>query len=278
MNTSDHEEPPWEVHKTFMEHLLELRSRILVCLATVALATVGAWVFWRQIGALIMRPIHDYNASVTEAARVEIITIGPMEAFLVILRLGLWSGLVLALPVIVWEAWKFVSPGLYRRERRAVMPVLSMGTLFFAAGAYFAYRLILPIGLRYLVPFASEIGARPKMGLNLYWQFFLMIHLAFGMAFETPLVILALAHLGVLTAIDLLRQWRYAVVGAFVLGAVLTPPDVLTQFLMAGSLIGLYLLSILLVALTGRWREEPDREPEAAAGGCSDRGEGAGAP
>lgn len=260
MNRTQPEEPPWEVHKTFLEHLLELRSRILVCLGAMAVATLAAWIFWKRIGAIIVAPLHAYNASVGEEAKVELITVGPMEAFLVVLKLGVWTGLVLSLPVIVWEVWRFVSPGLYRHERRALIPVMVLGTFFFAGGAYFAYRLILPIGLRYLIPFASEMGARPKLGLNLYWQFFVMIHLAFGIAFEAPLVILALAHLGVVTIRDLARQWRYAIVGAFVVGAVLTPPDVLTQVLMAGSLIGLYFLSMLLIVLTGAWRKAAPEE------------------
>ena len=267
---------PWEVRKTFMEHLLELRSRILVSLFFVLAATIASWVFWKELGAIITKPVHDYNAVAPEPARVELITTGPFEAFTAVLHLGLWAGLALAFPVVAWQTWRFVAPGLYRSERLALVPILTMGTVFFAGGVWFAYSFVVPIGMAYLLSFAPDLGVRSKLALGEYMHFFVMVLVAFGITFETPLVILALGRLGLVTARGLVRAWRYVTVGAFVIGAILTPPDVLTQFLMAGSLLVLYILSIVLVWVFGRRRlvEEPGKSaapqepgPGPAAGG-----------
>ncbi len=213
---------------------------------------IAAWVFYRPAGRVMRRPLDDYNASVAEGLKIEIITLRPTEAFVLVLRLGFWGGLVLAFPVIVWQVWRFVSPGLYKREKMAILPIFTVGIFFFAGGCYFAYRFIFPLSLAYLYHFPPQFGALSMVTLDNYFQFFLMIHVAFGISFETPLVILALARVGLVTARGLARRWRHMVVGAFVVGALLTPPDWVTQVLMAGSLIVLYCLSILLAAIFGR--------------------------
>ncbi|MHC4253661.1 MAG: twin-arginine translocase subunit TatC, partial [Planctomycetota bacterium] len=125
---------------------------------------------------------------------------------------------------------------------------------FFGGGAYFAYRYVVPVALEFLFPFARKLGAVMRPTLREYLRFFLMIHVAFGVVFETPLVILALARMGLVTARGLLRRWQIVIVAAFVLGALLTPPDVMTQSMMAGSIIALYALSLILAQIFGRKR------------------------
>jgi sec-independent protein translocase protein TatC len=251
--------------KTFMEHLLELRARLFVCLFVVLACTIAAWVFWGQIGAIIVRPVEEHNKSLPVEEHVELIITAPMEAFSAVLRIGLWTGLVLALPIILWEIWRFVSPGLFRRERFALIPMLLMGPFLFAAGVWFAYEFIFPIGMRYLLSFAPELGVLSKLSLSNYMRFFVMIHVAFGLAFETPLLILALARLGFVTPGGLVRSSRYVIVGAFVLGAVLTPPDVVTQVMMAGVLIVLYFGSIVIAWAFGTKRGAPDDEADESS-------------
>jgi sec-independent protein translocase protein TatC len=246
-----------------MGHLLELRWRIFVSLFFIVVSTGASWVFWRELSVVITTPVKEYNESAPEEARVELITTAPMEAFVAVLHLGLWGGLVLAFPLIGWQTWRFVGPGLYRREKLALLPVLTLGTGCFAGGAYFAYRLVLPIALQYLLSFGPEMGVEQKLALREYMSFFLMLHVSFGLAFETPLVILALARLGVVTARGLVRALRYVIVAAFVIGAVLTPPDALTQAMLAGSLVALYVLSIFLAAVFGR-KPPADDEPGGA--------------
>lgn len=246
---------PGEVRKTFMGHLLELRGRIFACIFVCLLMTGASWFFYDRISQFLMKPLKDYNATVGPEEKVEVFTIRPTEAFITVLRIGVLGGILLAFPFIVQQTWAFVSPGLYPQERRAILPIFAIGAFFFAGGVYFSYRLVLPFAIRYLYSFAPRMGASPKVALDLYVRFVLMIFLAFGISFETPLVILALARVGLVTAGWLLRRWRYIFVGAFVVGAFLTPPDVVTQLMMAGSLIVLYFLSVIFAAVAYRKRK-----------------------
>jgi sec-independent protein translocase protein TatC len=255
--------------KTFMEHLLELRARIFVCLFFILAATVASWVFWKQLAIVIRMPVDIYNATLPPDRKVELIITAPMEAFNAVLQLGLWAGLVLSSPVILWEVWKFVAPGLYRREKFALLPILMLGPFLFAAGAYFAFRYVIPVAMQYLLSFAPEIDVLAMLTLSHYMRFFVMIHIAFGLSFETPLMILALARFGLVTPRGLLRAWRYVIVGAIVLGAILTPPDVITQLMMAGVLLVLYGVSIVLAAVFGR-RSSPPVADDAGDGDDTD--------
>ncbi len=253
--------PPGEVEKPFMAHLMELRARIMICLLVLVLSMVGALVFYKQVSRVLMQPLYDYNATVGEAEKVEVFTMRPTEGFVAVLKLGLWGGLILAFPMIAWQVWRFVSPGLYRREKLAILPILTFGAFCFAGGVCFAYRFVLPPALSYLMSWAPELGVKASVTLDYYLQFMVMVHVAFGIAFETPLVILALARLGLVTSGWLVRKWQYMIVAAFVLGAFLTPPDVVTQLMMAGSLVGLYMLSVVLAFVFGkRSRFEDDGE------------------
>jgi len=253
---------PGEVSKTFLGHLMELRARIILCVLAVVLAMIAALVFHQELSSIIQRPVEDYNATVVdEESKVRFLTTRVQEAFIFILKIGLWGGLLLASPIMAWQVWSFVSPGLYVREKRAVLPIFTVGLFFFAGGAYYAYRFVMPLALAYLLPFAGKLGAEARLTLSEYFRFFLMVHVAFGLAFETPLVVLGLARAGLVTARGLLVAWRYIVVGAFVLGAVLTPPDYVTQILMAGCLLALYAISVLLAWVFGTGGERaPDSE------------------
>jgi sec-independent protein translocase protein TatC len=250
-----------EVQKTVIEHLMELRARIIACLVLLVVTCAAAWFFYEEIMEIVRGPLEDYNAGLDGAVGVKLQAINITEPFVFILKLGMWGGLILASPFILLQIWAFVSPGLYRREKRALIPVFTLGVFFFAGGAYFCYRLVIPLAIAYLVPFGLKLGASVEPTLSSYLSFFVMLHVAFGLVFETPLVILALAMAGVVTARGLLRQWRYVCVGAFVLGAVLTPPDVITQVMMAGTLIVLYFGSIVLAWVFGRKRTEEKEAP-----------------
>ncbi len=243
---------------SFTGHLVELRMRVILCLVGVLATMIVALVFYRQLSQVLMAPVEDYNLDVDEPLRLRILMVRPTDAFSVVLKMGFWGGLVLAFPIIIWHVWRFVSPGLHRRERRAVLPIFALGMFFFAGGCWFANEFVFPLALKYLLSFAPEMGADTTVSLAEYVHFFLMLHMAFGIAFETPLVVLALALVGLVTARGLVRRWRYVIVGTFVVGAVLTPPDAMTQLLMAGSLIVLYLLSIVLAWMFGRRTAEPE--------------------
>jgi sec-independent protein translocase protein TatC len=237
---------------SFMDHLMELRSRLVVCLVALVVTSAAAWAFHEELFGLVRGPLDHYNASAPPEARVRFIGKELAEPFVFVMWLGIWGGLLLASPVIAWEAWRFVSPGLYRRERRVVLAAFVMGAFFFAGGAAFAYRFVMPAAVGFLAPYGAKLGAEMMLTLSGYLGFFVTLHAAFGLAFETPLVVLVLALFGVVTARGLLRRWKYAVAGAFILGAVLTPPDVASQVMMAGCLVALYLLSVVLALAFGR--------------------------
>jgi sec-independent protein translocase protein TatC len=253
---------PGEVRKTVLEHLMELRARIIACLVLLAVTCAVAWFFYEEIMAVVRGPLEDYNAGLDGAVGVKLQAIKITEPFVFILKLGMWGGLILASPFILSQIWAFVSPGLYSREKRAMIPIFTVGIFFFAGGAYFCYRFVIPLAIAYLVPFGVRLGASVEPTLSSYLSFFVMLHVAFGLVFETPLVILALAVAGIVTARGLLRQWRYVCVGAFVLGAVLTPPDVITQVMMAATIIVLYFGSVILAWVFGRKRKDSEESKD----------------
>ncbi len=255
------EDRPGEVRKTVMEHLMELRARVIGCLVLMVLACATAWYFYPDLMRIVRQPLEDYNATLPDdSPHVELQALKLTEPFVFILKLGLWGGLILASPLILYQIWAFVSPGLYKREKRAMIPIFTVGIFFFSGGAYFCYRFVIPLAIAYLVPFGLKLGAAVNPTLSNYLGFFVMMHVAFGAVFETPLVILALAVAGIVTARELVRVWRYVCVGAFVIGAVLTPPDVITQAMMAGTLIVLYFFSIILAWIFGRKRTEEEND------------------
>lgn len=249
--------PPGEVERPFLEHLMELRSRILICLIGVVLCMIAAWTFYDYLVAIIKQPLLDYNATVPVEMQARLLATRMSEPFVFVLSLGLWAGLLISSPLLIWQIWRFVSPGLYRREKLAILPIFTIGVFFFAGGVYFAYTYTLPAAIRFLVPYAARLGADMRPTLGEYLRFVVMILASFGIAFETPLVVLALARLGLVTAAGLARKWQYMIVTAFVLGAFLTPPDVVTQLMMAGCLVVLYILSIFLALIFGK-RKPPD--------------------
>ena len=243
---------------TAVRRLLGRRARIIACLVLLVITCAAAWFFYEEIMAIIRGPLEDYNAGLDGAVGVKLQAIKITEPFVFILKLGMWGGLILASPFILSQIWAFVSPGLYSREKRALIPVFTVGVFFFAGGAYFCYRLVIPLAIAYLVRFGAKLGASVEPTLSSFLSFFVMLHVAFGLVFETPLVILALAMAGVVTARGLIRQWRYVCVGAFVIGAVLTPPDVITQAMMAGTIIVLYFVSVVLAWIFGRKRRDDE--------------------
>jgi sec-independent protein translocase protein TatC len=180
-------------------------------------------------------------------------------AFFVALKVSFFAGILLAMPVVLWQLWLFIAPGLYEHEKKMVLPFVVGGSVMFLVGVLFAYYIVTPFGFQFLITFGSFLYT-PLINIEDYVGFFTKIMLGFGIAFELPVVAYFLALLGLITDRTLKDFFKYAVVIIFLLAALLTPPDVLTQLLMAGPLILLYGLSILIV----RWvnPEKPDDEEE----------------
>lgn len=228
------------------EHLEELRKRLIRCFIAVGIGFCVAYGFKEKLFAILIRPL----VSVMDDKSSMIFT-GLPEAFFTYLKVSLLAGIILALPVIFYEFWMFVAPGLYRKERKVVLPVVLISLFFFTAGAMFGYFLVFPFGFKFFLGFANDrIQALPSM--REYLAFSSKLLLAFGLAFELPLVVTLFARFGFVSLDFLKKNRKYAVLLFFTASAILTPPDVVTQVLLAVPLMLLYELSILGARLFGR--------------------------
>jgi len=228
-------------------HLAELRTRIVVSLVSTAIATAAAWWQYPLLFRLVKRPLEA--AAMRLPVEPVLQAWAPLEPFMFVLKLGIVSGLVLASPVLLFETWMFLRLGLTAREKRVLAPIFALGLLFFIAGAAAAYFWVAPTALYYLASFAAKSGILYNLRLSEYTSFLINLLLAFGIAFELPLVMLGLSASGILAPTAFMRPIRYVIAGAFVIGALLTPPDVVTQIIMAVMLIALYFLGILFARI-----------------------------
>ena len=243
-----------------LSHLNELRSRIIKSLLFVAVGFGVAFNFADQILAFLIMPLK----AVLPPGQKLIFT-GLPDGFLVTLKIGLWGGVFLSAPLWLYQLWAFVAPGLYRSERKKVSGLTVSGTLLLFAGAAFGYVLVLPLAFKFFVGFSSDLlMALPD--LKSYFSLAMSLLLAFGLVFQLPLVILFLAGLGLVSSSLLIKGRKYAILLIFIIAAVLTPPDVLSQILMAIPMLGLYELSIKLVARNERKKAAEEAAQEAGIG------------
>lgn len=221
-------------------HIAELRKRLGISVACVFIMFGICFTFWQPLLDWMIAPL---NAVLPKDS--SIIFTQVQEPFFTAMKVAFFAGLILSLPVIFWQFWIFVAPGLYEHEKKFVVPFVFFATLMFLLGAGFCYYVVIPLGFEFLINFGGELfTALPKIGE--YVGFFTKLLIAFGIAFELPVVTFFLAKLGLVTDKTLKDSFRYAIVAIFILAAVLTPPDVITQFLMATPLIILYGISILI--------------------------------
>ncbi len=179
--------------------------------------------------------------------------------FMVALKVSLYAAIFLALPIILWQAWLFVAPGLYDNEKKMALPFLIGVTVMFAIGVLFAYYVVTPFGFQFLITFGAFLYT-PLINIEDYIGFFAKILFGFGLAFELPMVVYFLASIKLITEKTLLDFFKYAIVAIFIIAALLTPPDVITQMLMAAPLILLYGVSILVAKIINPYKEEEDEE------------------
>lgn len=240
------ETPPEEIRQPITEHLVELRNRLVRSLIAVGAGTAVCYNFAGEIYRQLIRPVTDALPADSVLVFTEL-----TEAFLTYFKLALWGGFVLSSPVIFYQAWRFVSPGLYRKERRLVAVFAFWSTLGMAAGMCFAYFVAVPAIMTFFLSFGrSVVVPLPSMKDSL--SLVLRLLLIFGVMFELPLVLYLAGRGGILSA-AFLRRWRKgAVLGALLLAAVLTPPDAVSQILVSVPLYALFEAGILLCALGER--------------------------
>ena len=230
-----------------VEHLEDLRRTLFFMLAVAALAAVGGW---------FVAPAALDAVVGTRVDRVYFSS--PSEGFMIRMKVSLMLGLMVALPILLARLWGFVAPGLFRHERRTVVPVLISGSVLFYGGVAFAFVGVVPRVVDFFLSFAGDRLA-PLLNVTEYFMFVSKFCLAFGLAFQLPLVIVLLSALGIVTPERLWSQWRYGILVIFVVAAWLTPPDVVSQVMMGAPLVLLYLLSLVAAFIVARRRRRRAR-------------------
>ncbi|MBX3025503.1 twin-arginine translocase subunit TatC [bacterium] len=229
-----------DVQMPLTAHLEELRWRLIKALLAITVAFIAVYNFSDLLFEVLTRPLiglHDGS--------VQLIGTGVTEAFFTKLKVSAIAALFVASPVIFYQLWMFVAPGLYDAEKKYARPFVFFATVFFALGAAFCYVVVFPVGYRFFLAEYATIGVSPSIRISEYLSFTARMLLAFGVTFELPVVTFFLARLGMVTHRSMLRYFRYAVLVIVIVAAVLTPgPDVASQMLMAGPLLVLYVLSI----------------------------------
>jgi sec-independent protein translocase protein TatC len=236
---------------SFLEHLDELRRRLLVSIAAIFVGFLIGLVFIDRIFGFIMRPL---QAVLPDGGKL--IYTEPAEAFLLYMKVAALVGLFLAAPVVLWQVWLFVAPGLYAHEKRFAIPFVVFSTVFFAGGALFSHYLVFPWAWRFFAQFTTDyMQFTPKIAPT--FSLYVRMMLAMGVVFELPTIVFFLARVGLVTPRFLIRNTKYAILIIFVVAAVMTPgPDVVSQALMAAPMIVLYGLSIVIAWMFQRRRPE----------------------
>ena len=230
---------------SFLDHLEELRWRLIKSAVAVAVFAVPCAVYWQKILDFVM--IYPLR---TTSPQPKLIYTNPSESVILSVKIAIAGGVIAASPVIFYQLWQFISPGLYRNEKRVILPAVIASTVFFIGGISFSYYTF-PRLLKFLTSYAgSQLDAMFKVGE--YFGFLLKISISFGVVFELPVISFVLARMGILTAGFMLKQFRYALVAIFLVAAILTPPDVVSQLMLAGPMLLLYGTSIIVAALAAR--------------------------
>lgn len=243
------EVPPEEKRMELLDHLEELRRRLITCIVATFLCAIIGYFLSQFILNALSKPVG------------ELVFLAPPEAFITRLKISLIIGVFLAIPIIFYQFWQFVAPGLLKRERKYVFLTVLSSTIFFLGGAVFAYFVVLPLAIGFFLSFQTE-SLKAMFSIERYVGFVAKLLLAFGIAFQLPVVSFFLTKMGIVSPDFLRKRWRVAFVLVFIASAVFTPPDVFTQLLMAVPLLLLFGISILVSALAARGRPASEEAEE----------------
>ena len=238
----------------FLEHLEELRWRLLKSVLAVIVMSGAAFYFSDQLVYLIKKPL---------GGEIKLYNIAVTGAFYAYLKIAIVAGVMGALPVIFYQMWSFISPGLYKREKLAILPLVAISTLLFVIGAGFCYIMVLPLAFEFLIGFGGDLIVN-TITIGSYISFVGLLMITFGFGFQMPILAYFLGKMGIIKARMLAKGRRYALVTMLVAGAIITPPDVFTQVLLAVPLYLLYEISIIVVRVVQRKKKEAALADEAA--------------
>jgi sec-independent protein translocase protein TatC len=245
---------------TFLEHLEELRVRLVHSLIALVVGFAVCWSFHKQIFHFLTEPLRSAHPG------VKFIYTSPSEALLLYMKMAFFVGIFVAAPYVLYQVWIFISPGLYSHEKTYAIPFVAAGSFFFFAGAAFGHFWLFPLTFRFLGEFAGgDMQFMPKV--DEYYSFYSWFLLGLGLVFQLPVVIFILSRIGLVTPGFLIRKFKYAVLASFVIAAIITPtPDIVPQCLLALPMLGLYLLGVGVAALFGRPRKKEEDEPAVREG------------
>ncbi|MGN1071594.1 MAG: twin-arginine translocase subunit TatC [Bradymonadia bacterium] len=234
----------------FMAHFIELRARLFRIILAILIGTLACFSFAPMLYGFLAAPIFD---ALPEESR-ELVFLNPVEPFFVYLKISILSGFILTSPYVFFQIWRFIAPGLYAREKRLLVPLVASSTVVFLVGAIFCYLLILPLGLKTLIDagITHEFAATAQISMASYYDLVVRLIVAFGIVFEMPIFSWFMTKLGVISSKCLVKHWRMAVVIIFIVAAILTPPDVITQLALGLPMCLLYGVSILLSRLAAK--------------------------
>jgi len=225
----------------FLEHLEELRKRIVYSIIAIVLGFLACWRYAGNIYAIIQRPIMD--ALHRNGLSAKLVYVNPIEPFNLYLKVAGMAGLFVASPFVLYQIWCFISPGLYRNEKRYVMPFMASTIALFLSGGYFGYKVVLPQALVFLIGYGKDF--QPMITLTEYSSLFLTIIVGLGVIFEMPILVFFLALMGIVSAGWMWRNIRYSILFIFVIAAIITPTtDILNMCIFAAPMVFLYLGSI----------------------------------
>ncbi len=241
----------------FLDHLEELRLRILKTLAAILVFAIAGFFFSDQLFEFLQYPLKK------GAPDIELHFFGITEAFMTRIKLAFLAGLFVAMPVALYQIWQFVVPGLLESEVKVAVPLVAVSSVFFLTGAGFCFFVVARYGLRFLIMVNQPPNTTPVIGLGSYFSYVMWLMIAFGAVFQLPVVTFFLGRIGIVNSRLLAKGRSYAVVGILVLSSLITPPDIFTQVVLSVPLYFLYELSIFVVKLTGKREEGEETDDEA---------------
>lgn len=246
MNKSDESNKPNDFEtsqmkeQSLVEHLSELRTRVIHGVFWVLLATIGCWGFSEILFDIIRRPISPFLEN------EGLVFVAPMDKFVAHIKVSLLAGVIISCPFWLYQIWKFVAPGLYKNERKYTLGFLFFSSLLFLLGTNFVYWIVYPLAFEFLLNFGGSIDT-PMITISEYLSFFITTTFLFGLAFELPLILTLLGIMGIVDKAFLIRHRRYAIVILALLSALITPPDIVSMLLMIAPLLFLYELGVIMV-------------------------------